>query len=158
MQAARDDWRGHRRDDLREKFQAADKDGDHALNLAEAQVAFPKLAESFGSLDTDNDGKLTPRGTARAASAALNAGQNSSSGSTSIDQRTLRASGNASIAGSQPRQQSLQRCVRGRVRQQLRAVVTGASLHRRPRRTEQLDVGRVARRRDLECPLEKRVR
>jgi len=60
MQAARDDWRGHHRDDLREKFQAADKDGDHALNLAEAQVAFPKLAESFSSLDTDNDGKLTP--------------------------------------------------------------------------------------------------
>jgi len=60
MQAARDDWHGHRRDDLREKFQAADKDGDHALDLAEAQVVFPKLAESFSSLDTDNDGKLTP--------------------------------------------------------------------------------------------------
>ena len=60
MDAARDGWRDHRRDDLREKFQAADKDGDHALNLAEAQVAFPQLAESFTSLDTDNDGKLTP--------------------------------------------------------------------------------------------------
>ena len=42
------------------KFQGADKDGDRAIDLAEAQVAIPKLAEKFSSLDTDNDGKLTP--------------------------------------------------------------------------------------------------
>ena len=59
MQAARSDWREHR-DDLRDQFVAADKDGDHALNLAEAQVAFPKIAENFGTLDTNNDGKVTP--------------------------------------------------------------------------------------------------
>jgi Ca2+-binding EF-hand superfamily protein len=59
MQAARADWRGHR-DELRDKFAAADKDGDHALDLAEAQVAFPKVAENFKTLDKDNDGKLTP--------------------------------------------------------------------------------------------------
>jgi Ca2+-binding EF-hand superfamily protein len=59
MQAAHGEWREHR-DDLRDKFTAADKDGDHALNLAEAQVAFPKIAENFGTLDTNNDGKVTP--------------------------------------------------------------------------------------------------
>jgi Ca2+-binding EF-hand superfamily protein len=59
MQAARGEWREHR-DDLRDKFAAADKDGDHALDLAEAQVAFPKIAENFKTLDTNNDGKVTP--------------------------------------------------------------------------------------------------
>jgi Ca2+-binding EF-hand superfamily protein len=66
MQAARTEWREQRsdwrehRDELRDKFNAADKDGDQALNLAEAQAAFPKIAENFGTLDTNNDGKVTP--------------------------------------------------------------------------------------------------
>jgi hypothetical protein len=55
----RSDWREHR-DEVRDKFSAADKDGDHALNLAEAQVAFPKIAENFTALDTNNDGRVTP--------------------------------------------------------------------------------------------------
>jgi Ca2+-binding EF-hand superfamily protein len=59
MQSARADWREHR-EKMREDFAAADKDGDHALDLAEAQVAFPKIAENFKALDTNNDGKVTP--------------------------------------------------------------------------------------------------
>ena len=59
MKAAREHRRDHR-GDLRDKFAAADKDGDKALNLAEAQVAFPRIAEDFSGIDTNNDGKVTP--------------------------------------------------------------------------------------------------
>lgn len=41
------------------RLQAADKDKDSKLNLAEAQVAFPALAARFSQLDKDNDGYLT---------------------------------------------------------------------------------------------------
>jgi Ca2+-binding EF-hand superfamily protein len=60
LHAARDGWRDKHRGDLRDQFEAADKDGDKALNLAEAQVAFPRMAEDFSKLDTNNDGKVTP--------------------------------------------------------------------------------------------------
>jgi hypothetical protein len=59
LQAVRAGWRDHR-GDLRDKFEAADKDGDKALNLAEAQVAFPRMAEDFSKIDANNDGKVTP--------------------------------------------------------------------------------------------------
>jgi Ca2+-binding EF-hand superfamily protein len=47
------------RSEVLARLQAADKDKDSKLNLAEAQVAFPALAARFSQLDKDNDGFLT---------------------------------------------------------------------------------------------------
>jgi hypothetical protein len=61
LQASRKERGSRYREHAKERFSSADTDQDGALNLAETQVAFPKLAENFAELDTDNDGKLTPR-------------------------------------------------------------------------------------------------
>jgi Ca2+-binding EF-hand superfamily protein len=45
--------------EFRDRWTAADKDGDGALDLAEAQTGMPRLAENFSSFDTNNDGKVT---------------------------------------------------------------------------------------------------
>ena len=45
---------------MRQKFEAADKDRDGSLDLAEAQTGMPGLAERFSAVDADNDGKVTP--------------------------------------------------------------------------------------------------
>jgi hypothetical protein len=50
---------GAMRTEVLARLQAADKDKDSKLNLAEAQVAFPALAARFSQLDKDNDGFLT---------------------------------------------------------------------------------------------------
>jgi len=50
---------GAMRSEVLARLQAADKDKDSKLNLAEAQVAFPALAARFSQLDKDNDGFLT---------------------------------------------------------------------------------------------------
>jgi Ca2+-binding EF-hand superfamily protein len=50
---------GAMRTEVLARLQAADKDKDGKLNLAEAQVAFPALAAHFSQLDKDNDGWLT---------------------------------------------------------------------------------------------------
>jgi len=50
---------GAMRSEVLARLQAADKDKDSKLNLAEAQVAFPALAVRFSQLDKDNDGFLT---------------------------------------------------------------------------------------------------
>jgi len=50
---------GAMRTEVLARLQAADKDKDSKLNLAEAQVAFPALAARFSQLDKDNDGLLT---------------------------------------------------------------------------------------------------
>ena len=63
----RQQWH-ERRGELHEQFKKADTDGDGALNLAETQVAFPKLAENFAKIDTDNDARITAQ-EIRAASA-----------------------------------------------------------------------------------------
>ena len=47
------------RKDMRQRFKAADTDGDGALDLAEAQTGLPWLAERFASVDANNDGKVT---------------------------------------------------------------------------------------------------
>jgi Ca2+-binding EF-hand superfamily protein len=44
---------------FRDRWTAADADGDGALDLAEAQTGMPKLAEHFSSFDANNDGKVT---------------------------------------------------------------------------------------------------
>ena len=44
---------------FRDRWTAADKDGDGALDLAEAQTSMPRLAENFSIFDTNNDGKVT---------------------------------------------------------------------------------------------------
>ncbi len=43
---------------LLEAFKAADKDDDGALDLAEAQVGMPMVAEHFSDLDANGDGKV----------------------------------------------------------------------------------------------------
>ncbi len=47
------------RTELLARLQAADKDGNGKLDLAEAQVAFPRVAARFAQLDQDGDGYLT---------------------------------------------------------------------------------------------------
>ena len=49
----------HARQQMREAFKAADKDGDGALDLAEAQTGMPWIAERFSTIDADKDGKVT---------------------------------------------------------------------------------------------------
>ena len=41
------------------RLKAADKDGNGKLDLAETQVAFPRIAARFSQLDQDGDGYLT---------------------------------------------------------------------------------------------------
>jgi Ca2+-binding EF-hand superfamily protein len=60
MEAHHKQWHQQMREEARERFKAADTDGDGALNLAEAQTGMPKLAEKFSEIDTNNDGKVTP--------------------------------------------------------------------------------------------------
>jgi Ca2+-binding EF-hand superfamily protein len=44
-----------------ERFRAADKDGNRALDRAEAQAGLPKvLWRNFDRIDTDADGAITP--------------------------------------------------------------------------------------------------
>lgn len=51
---------GHGPGEMREHFKAADKNGDHAIDLAEAKAGLPMLAEHFADVDTNKDGKVTP--------------------------------------------------------------------------------------------------
>jgi hypothetical protein len=67
-QVAREEMLQHRmhakkewKQEFRDRWTAADKDGDGALDLAEAQTGMPKLAEHFSSFDANNDGKVTQR-------------------------------------------------------------------------------------------------
>lgn len=48
-----------RRERLREKFEAADKDGDRALSRDEAGRSAPRLQENFDNVDSNKDGKAT---------------------------------------------------------------------------------------------------
>lgn len=49
-----------RRERMREKFEAADKNGDHALSREEAGRATPRLRENFDNVDANKDGRATP--------------------------------------------------------------------------------------------------
>jgi Ca2+-binding EF-hand superfamily protein len=44
---------------IRERWMAADKDGDGAISQAEANESMPGLANRFAEFDTDGDGKIT---------------------------------------------------------------------------------------------------
>ena len=59
LAAKRKEMGSRHREHAKERFTAADTDKDGTLNLAETQVAFPKLADNFAKLDADNDGRLT---------------------------------------------------------------------------------------------------
>jgi hypothetical protein len=48
-----------RRERLREKFEAADQDGDRALSRDEAGRSAPRLHENFDNGDANKDGKAT---------------------------------------------------------------------------------------------------
>lgn len=49
----------HERKHMRKAFKAADKNGDDALDLAEAQAGMPMLSGHFAMVDADKDGKVT---------------------------------------------------------------------------------------------------
>ena len=49
-----------RRERAREKFEAADKDGDRALSREEAGRSTPRLNDNFNNVDANKDGKMTP--------------------------------------------------------------------------------------------------
>jgi len=60
MLAARKHGHEQMRGGKAERFKAADVNGDGGIDLAEAQTGLPKLAEKFSTVDTDNDGRVTP--------------------------------------------------------------------------------------------------
>ena len=49
-----------RREKMRERFDAADQDGDRALRRDEAGRVAPRLQENFDNVDVNKDGKATP--------------------------------------------------------------------------------------------------
>ena len=49
-----------RREKMRERFDAADQDGDRALSRDEAGRVAPRLQENFDNVDVNKDGKATP--------------------------------------------------------------------------------------------------
>ena len=49
-----------RREKMRERFDAADQDGDRALRRDEAGRVAPRLQENFDNVDANKDGKATP--------------------------------------------------------------------------------------------------
>jgi hypothetical protein len=60
MATSADERRARMAGDQQQGFAKADLDGDGALDLAEAQVGMPLVAEHFMRLDVDHDGKVTP--------------------------------------------------------------------------------------------------
>jgi len=61
MQAHHKAMHENRGEMMRDKWKAADKDGDGALSRAEVDAAkMPMMARDFDKLDKNKDGKLTP--------------------------------------------------------------------------------------------------
>lgn len=58
-EAAREAVRRQARAAIRERWKAADKDGDGAISQAEAAESMPGLAQRFGEFDANGDGKIT---------------------------------------------------------------------------------------------------
>ena len=48
-----------RREKMRERIDAADQDGDHALSRDEAGRVAPRLRENFDNIDSNRDGNAT---------------------------------------------------------------------------------------------------
>jgi hypothetical protein len=59
VEAGRETARREARAVIRERWAAADKDGDGAISQAEANESMPRLAERFGEFDANNDGKIS---------------------------------------------------------------------------------------------------
>jgi Ca2+-binding EF-hand superfamily protein len=49
----------HSPEEMQAHFKAADKNGDGAIDLAEAKAGMPKLADHFADVDLNKDGKVT---------------------------------------------------------------------------------------------------
>ena len=58
-QAGRESARREARAAIRERWTAADKDGDGAISQTEADESMPRLAERFGEFDANGDGKIS---------------------------------------------------------------------------------------------------
>jgi|GEM_PF-4946623 hypothetical protein len=52
--------KAERRAKAKERWKSTDRNKDGKLDLAEAQVGMPKLAENFSKVDGNNDGYVTP--------------------------------------------------------------------------------------------------
>jgi hypothetical protein len=59
LEAGREIARREARAAIRERWSAADKDGDGTISRAEADESMPRLAERFGDFDANNDGKIS---------------------------------------------------------------------------------------------------
>jgi Ca2+-binding EF-hand superfamily protein len=66
-QVSMDEMRGfhkaqgrHSPEEMQQRFKSADKNGDGAIDMAEAKAGMPMLAEHFADVDTNKDGKVTP--------------------------------------------------------------------------------------------------
>jgi|GEM_PF-6329195 len=59
LEAARESVRSEARAAIRARWAAADKDGDNAISLAEANESMPRLAKRFGEFDVNGDGKVS---------------------------------------------------------------------------------------------------
>ncbi len=53
-------FRESRREQLRQRFDTGDKDGDRALSKDEAARVAPRLRENFDNIDSNRDGRATP--------------------------------------------------------------------------------------------------
>jgi hypothetical protein len=59
IEAGRDTAKREARAAIRERWNAADKDGDGAISQAEANEAMPRLGKRFGDFDANGDGKIS---------------------------------------------------------------------------------------------------
>lgn len=59
IEAGLDSARREARTAIRERWMAADKDGDGAISQAEANDSLPGLAQRFSEFDANGDGKIT---------------------------------------------------------------------------------------------------
>ena len=59
VEAGRASARRAAREAVRERWSAADKDGDGAISQAEASESMPALAKRFGDFDANGDGKVS---------------------------------------------------------------------------------------------------
>jgi hypothetical protein len=59
VEAGRESARREARAAIRERWTAADKDGDGAISQVEANESMPRLATRFGEVDANGDGKIS---------------------------------------------------------------------------------------------------
>jgi hypothetical protein len=59
VEAGRDTAKREARAAIRERWNAADKDGDGSISQAEANESMPRLGKRFGDFDANGDGKIS---------------------------------------------------------------------------------------------------